>query len=194
VIVDLAVERGGNVEGAKAGEVVTTANGVKIVGHLNVPGRVAASASLLYAKNLYAFLETLIDKGSSNLAINREDELVKATMLTDAGEVVHPSFTRSDAGPAKHVEPIRPANRKTLRKAGTGSASVEAPNKNVEKHEKASRARPAKHGEVVDPVKPSAVRKKGAAAVSQDSPQQAEASEQAKADGRKTSTPTDGDA
>ena len=49
VIVDLAVERGGNVEGAVAGEVVTTANGVKIVGHLNVPGRVAASASLLYA-------------------------------------------------------------------------------------------------------------------------------------------------
>jgi NAD(P) transhydrogenase subunit alpha len=188
VIVDLAVERGGNVEGAKAGEVVTTANGVKIVGHLNVPGRVAASASLLYAKNLYAFLETMIDKGSSNLAINREDELVKATMLTDAGKVVHPSFTPSDAGPAKHVEPINPANRKTAGKAGTGSASVEA------KHEKASRARPAKHGEVVDPVKPSAVRKKGAAAVAQDSPQQAEASEQAKADGRKTSTPTDGDA
>ncbi|TIT19636.1 MAG: NAD(P)(+) transhydrogenase (Re/Si-specific) subunit alpha, partial [Mesorhizobium sp.] len=54
VIVDLAVERGGNVEGAVPGQVVTTANGVKIVGHLNVPGRVAASASLLYARNLFA--------------------------------------------------------------------------------------------------------------------------------------------
>src|ERR671938_409051 len=64
VIVDLAVERGGNVEGAEAGKVVTTANDVKIVGHLNVAGRVAASASLLYARNLYAFLETMVDKAA----------------------------------------------------------------------------------------------------------------------------------
>ncbi|MGN6304766.1 MAG: Re/Si-specific NAD(P)(+) transhydrogenase subunit alpha [Mesorhizobium sp.] len=95
VIVDLAVERGGNVEGAVAGKVVTTANGVKIVGHLNVPGRIAASASLLYAKNLFAFLETMIDKASKSLAINRDDELVKATMLTDAGKVVHPNFAKA---------------------------------------------------------------------------------------------------
>ena len=61
VLVDLAVERGGNVEGAKAGEVVDV-DGVKIVGHTNVPGRLAASASALYAKNLLTFLETLIDK------------------------------------------------------------------------------------------------------------------------------------
>src|SRR6187402_2996636 len=57
VLVDLAVERGGNVEGAKAGEVAITDNDVRIVGHLNVPGRIAASASLLYARNLYAFIE-----------------------------------------------------------------------------------------------------------------------------------------
>ena len=63
VIVDLAVERGGNVEGAKAGEVAEV-NGVKIVGHPNVAGRLAASASSLYAKNLYTFLEILIDKKS----------------------------------------------------------------------------------------------------------------------------------
>jgi NAD(P) transhydrogenase subunit alpha len=93
VIVDLAVERGGNVEGVEAGKVVTTANGVKIVGHLNVPGRVAASASLLYAKNLYAFLETMVDKAAKQLAIKRDDELVKATMLTDGGAVVHPTFS-----------------------------------------------------------------------------------------------------
>ena len=79
VIVDLAVERGGNVEGAVAGKVVTTDNDVKIVGHLNVPGRVAASASLLYARNLFAFLETMIDKAAKTLSINRDDELVKAT-------------------------------------------------------------------------------------------------------------------
>ncbi|MER8385521.1 Re/Si-specific NAD(P)(+) transhydrogenase subunit alpha [Mesorhizobium sp. M1329] len=107
VIVDLAVERGGNVEGAVPGQVVTTANGVKIVGHLNVPGRVAASASLLYARNLYAFLETLVDKATKTLAINRDDELVKATMLTDAGKVVHPAFVWAEQEPPKgqHVEP-----------------------------------------------------------------------------------------
>jgi len=92
VIVDLAVERGGNVEGAVPGEVVVTGNDVKIVGHLNVPGRVAASASLLYAKNLYTFLETMVDKAGKQLAIKRDDELVKATMLTDDGVVVHASF------------------------------------------------------------------------------------------------------
>ncbi|RUV85974.1 Re/Si-specific NAD(P)(+) transhydrogenase subunit alpha, partial [Mesorhizobium sp. M1A.F.Ca.IN.020.32.1.1] len=99
VIVDLAVERGGNVEGAVPGRVVTTENGVKIVGHLNVPGRVAASASLLYAKNLYAFLETMVDKATKTLAIKRDDELVKATMLTDAGQVVHPSFAKAAGQP-----------------------------------------------------------------------------------------------
>lgn len=107
VIVDLAVERGGNVEGAEAGKVVTTANGVKIVGHLNVPGRVAASASLLYARNLYAFLETLVDKAAKTLAINRNDELVKATMLTDAGKIVHPAFAKAEQEPPKgqYLEP-----------------------------------------------------------------------------------------
>lgn len=103
VIVDLAVERGGNVEGAVPGQVVTTANNVKIVGHLNVPGRVAASATLLYARNLFAFVETLVDKTTKTLAINRDDDLVKATMLTDAGRVVHPAFAKAPEKP--HVEP-----------------------------------------------------------------------------------------
>jgi NAD(P) transhydrogenase subunit alpha len=85
VIVDLAVERGGNVEGARPGAVVATENGVKIIGHLNVP-------SLLYAKNLYAFLETMVDKAAKQLAIKKDDELVKATMLTDGGAVVHQAF------------------------------------------------------------------------------------------------------
>ncbi|NEU11103.1 Re/Si-specific NAD(P)(+) transhydrogenase subunit alpha [Methylobacterium sp. BTF04] len=92
VLIDLAVERGGNVEGAKAGEIVSTANGVKIVGHLNVPGRLAATASNLYARNLYAFVETLIDKDAKTLAVKWDDELVKATNLTHDGQVVHPAF------------------------------------------------------------------------------------------------------
>jgi NAD(P) transhydrogenase subunit alpha len=96
VIVDLAVERGGNVEGAKAGEVVET-GGVKIVGHNNVPGRLAASASALYAKNLLTFLEALIDKKAKALAINWDDEIVKGTVLTRDGAVVHPNFAPKSA-------------------------------------------------------------------------------------------------
>ncbi|HWV55506.1 Re/Si-specific NAD(P)(+) transhydrogenase subunit alpha [Pseudorhodoplanes sp.] len=91
VIVDLAVERGGNVEGAKPGEVVTI-NGVKIVGYLNVPGRLAASSSALYAKNLLTFLESMIDKKEKKLAINWDDEIVKGTLLTRDGKIVHPNF------------------------------------------------------------------------------------------------------
>jgi len=91
VIVDLAVERGGNVELAQAGGVVEH-NGVKIVGHLNMPGRLAATASSLYAKNLYAFVETLVNKETKELAVKWDDELVKATCLTRDGAIVHTAF------------------------------------------------------------------------------------------------------
>lgn len=93
--VDLAVERGGNVEGAIAGQ-ITEVEGVRVIGYNNVPGRLATSASQLYAKNLLSFLETLVDKEAKVLAINHEDELVKATMLTDGGKIVHPNFGGSD--------------------------------------------------------------------------------------------------
>jgi H+-translocating NAD(P) transhydrogenase subunit alpha len=91
VLVDLAVERGGNVEGVKAGEVADV-GGIKIVGYTNVPGRVAASASGLYAKNLFAFVETLVDKAAKAVAVKWDDELVKATALTKDGAVIHPNF------------------------------------------------------------------------------------------------------
>jgi proton-translocating NAD(P)+ transhydrogenase subunit alpha len=91
VIVDLAVERGGNVEGAQSGAIADIRS-VKIIGYVNVPGRIAASASALYARNLMAFVETLIDKKEKKLAVNWDDELVKATMLTRNGVIVHPSF------------------------------------------------------------------------------------------------------
>jgi NAD(P) transhydrogenase subunit alpha len=96
VIVDLAVERGGNVEGAKAGEVADV-NGVKIVGYTNVPGRLAASASGLYARNLLSFIDILVDKKEKKLAVNWDDEIVKATALTKDGAVVHPSFQPKSA-------------------------------------------------------------------------------------------------
>ena len=91
VVVDLAVERGGNVEGVVADQVAEV-NGVKIVGYRNVPGRLAATASSLYAKNLLAFLDVLIDKKTKALAVNWDDDIVKATALTRDGAVVHPNF------------------------------------------------------------------------------------------------------
>jgi H+-translocating NAD(P) transhydrogenase subunit alpha len=113
VIVDLAVERGGNVEGAKAGEIVRT-GGVSIVGFPNMAGRIAATASQLYAKNLLAFLETMVDKAAKKLAVNWDDELVKATLLTRDGAIVHPAFAGKDepadkAESAPKEKPAKPA-------------------------------------------------------------------------------------
>ncbi|AGB72450.1 MULTISPECIES: Re/Si-specific NAD(P)(+) transhydrogenase subunit alpha [Rhizobium] len=95
VAVDLAVERGGNIEGAEYGKVAEV-EGVRVVGYPNMAGRIAASASALYAKNLVTFLETMVDKDTKSLAVNRTDELIKATMLTDGGEVVNPNFVDPD--------------------------------------------------------------------------------------------------
>jgi NAD(P) transhydrogenase subunit alpha len=91
VVVDLAVERGGNVEGVSP-DAVAEIGSVKIIGYRNVPGRLAATASSLYARNLYAFLEVLFDKKTKALAINWDDEIVKSTALTRDGAIVHPNF------------------------------------------------------------------------------------------------------
>ncbi|MBO0346950.1 Re/Si-specific NAD(P)(+) transhydrogenase subunit alpha [Roseibium sp. CAU 1637] len=91
VVVDLAAERGGNVEGTVPGEVATVSD-VTVIGYENMAGRIPASASALYAKNLFTFLETMIDKESKTLKPNWDDELLKATCLTRDGAVVHPAF------------------------------------------------------------------------------------------------------
>lgn len=91
VIVDLAVEQGGNCALSKAGEVVEV-NGVKIIGHLNMPARIAADASSLYARNLVNYLTPLVDAETKSLKLDFEDEIVTATVLTHDGAVVHPSF------------------------------------------------------------------------------------------------------
>ena len=96
VIVDLAVERGGNCELVKPGE-VSSVGGVRLVGYLNVPGRIAASASSLYAKNLLALLDILVDKKEKKLAVKWDDEIVQATLLTRDGAVVHPNFAAKSA-------------------------------------------------------------------------------------------------
>ncbi|GAA3089375.1 Re/Si-specific NAD(P)(+) transhydrogenase subunit alpha [Rhizobium viscosum] len=97
VAVDLAVERGGNIEGVVTGQVADV-EGVKVIGFPNMAGRVAASASVLYAKNLVTFLETMVNKETKSVVLNLEDELIKATMLTYAGDVVHPAFGGAKKG------------------------------------------------------------------------------------------------
>jgi NAD(P) transhydrogenase subunit alpha len=92
IVVDLAVEAGGNVEGSRPGETITTANGVRVIGHLNVPSRIAADASQLYARNLFSFLGLIVDK-EGRLAIDPGDEIIKATLLTRDGAVVNPALT-----------------------------------------------------------------------------------------------------
>ncbi|EPF75049.1 NAD(P) transhydrogenase subunit alpha [Acinetobacter gyllenbergii] len=87
VILDMAVETGGNVEGSKEGETVTTENGVKILGIPNIPGTVATEASALYARNVFNFLETLFDKDKA-FAINQEEEIQKALLVTHGGQVL----------------------------------------------------------------------------------------------------------
>ena len=88
ILVDLAIEQGGNVVGAKLGETVITANGAKILGAPNLPGRIATDASALYARNLMAFAGLLLDKEGS-LAPDYEDEILKAALVTQGGAIVH---------------------------------------------------------------------------------------------------------
>lgn len=91
VIVDLAAEQGGNCTLTKPGEVVEI-NGVTIIGYFNIPSRISADASALYAKNLLNYVTPLIDSESKQLKINWDDEIVAASTLTRDGQVVHPAF------------------------------------------------------------------------------------------------------
>ncbi|WP_304218360.1 Re/Si-specific NAD(P)(+) transhydrogenase subunit alpha [Phenylobacterium aquaticum] len=91
ILVDLAIEQGGNVVGAKLGEVVVTANGAKILGVPNLPGRIAVDASALYARNLFAFAGLFLNKEGA-FAPDFEDEILKAALVTQGGAIVHPSL------------------------------------------------------------------------------------------------------
>ncbi len=105
VIVDLAVETGGNCALSEAGKVVVK-HDVHIIGHLNVPSRLAADSSALYAKNLYNLVALIIDKESKKLAINWDDEIIKGVCMTHEGKIVHPHFAAKapEKKPAKKKE------------------------------------------------------------------------------------------
>ncbi|MDP1731978.1 MAG: Re/Si-specific NAD(P)(+) transhydrogenase subunit alpha [Devosia sp.] len=146
VIVDLAAERGGNVELTQPGKVIVH-NGVTIVGHTNVPGRLPTSTSQLYARNLLAFVETLIDKKEKTLAVNWEDELLKATVLTRDGAVVHPNFANAVGVPraSATAKPAAAEKRAAPRKAADVPAAMPdaAPPAKKPAAKKPSRAKPA---------------------------------------------------
>jgi NAD(P) transhydrogenase subunit alpha len=92
VIVDLAAERGGNTELTEPGKTIETPNGVRIFAPLNLAGSIAVNASSLYARNLLAFLETMIDKKEKTLAVNWDDDLIKGTLIAKDGRIVHPNL------------------------------------------------------------------------------------------------------
>jgi NAD(P) transhydrogenase subunit alpha len=88
VIVDLAVEQGGNVEGSQLDQIVAAKNGVKIVGFANLPARVPADASALYARNVLNFLALSLDAKTGEFAVPKDDEIIKATLVCENGSVV----------------------------------------------------------------------------------------------------------
>ncbi len=91
VIVDLAIETGGNVEGAVYGKTIEK-NGVKIVGLANMPAKVALNASLMYSNNLYNLIDEFWNKEKKIFELNLEDDIIKSCLITHKGMIVHPSF------------------------------------------------------------------------------------------------------
>ncbi len=96
VIIDLAVEQGGNVAGSRPGEIVDV-GGVSILGHLNIPSRLAADSSALYARNLLNFITLFFDKKEGTLKLDPADDIIKAITLTRGGAIVHPAFAPAAA-------------------------------------------------------------------------------------------------
>ena len=97
VIVDMAVENGGNCEVSKAGKVVTTKNGVKVVGYENLAGRLASEASALYARNLLSFIQLLTNQEEKKLDIDWEDEIVQGCLIARGGKIVHPALAPAES-------------------------------------------------------------------------------------------------
>jgi NAD(P) transhydrogenase subunit alpha len=117
VIVDLAVEAGGNCELSEFGKVVVK-HGVTIVGHANVPGRLAESASNLFARNILSFLTPMIDQEGKSLKIDTEDEIVAGTLICRDGKIVHPAV--APAAAKKPGGGKAPAKRSAAKKKPAG--------------------------------------------------------------------------
>jgi H+-translocating NAD(P) transhydrogenase subunit alpha len=119
IIVDLAAERGGNTELTQPGGIVEH-NGVRIFGRLNLPGTVPVNASSLYARNLQAFIEPLIDKQTRNLVINWDDELVKGTLIARDGGIVNAIIAERLGAKPDTAAPAKTPSPKRQTKGGKG--------------------------------------------------------------------------
>jgi NAD(P) transhydrogenase subunit alpha len=126
IIVDLAVERGGNAELAKAGEVVEH-NGVRIMGMLNLPGAIPVNASSLYARNLLAFVEPMIDKTSKELAVNWEDDLVRGTLIARDGAIVNAMIADRIGGAPAAPAPAKPKPSNSAKTAAKTNGAPKRP-------------------------------------------------------------------
>jgi H+-translocating NAD(P) transhydrogenase subunit alpha len=91
VVLDMAAESGGNVEGSKPGEAVEV-GGIRVVGAKNLPSRIAPATTVLYARNLFNFVQLLVDPKSKELKVDTADDLIKGTLLTQGGAIVHDAF------------------------------------------------------------------------------------------------------
>ena len=123
VIVDLAVEAGGNCDGSKAGS-VEDVSGVKIIGHRNVPSRLAADASALYAKNIFNLLNLIIDAENVILKIDMDDDIIKGIALTKDGKIIHPNFTSTKTKPKTSSAKKTPAKKKASNEKNESKSSA----------------------------------------------------------------------
>lgn len=130
VIVDLAVETGGNCEDSKTGEVYVK-NDVTIIGHMNVPSRLAADTSALYARNILSLLNLINDTDSKKIAIDWEDDIIKGVCMTRGGEIVHPNFATKTAKSDKPKDEKKDAPSKppAKKKAAAAKKTDAAPAK-----------------------------------------------------------------
>ena len=138
VLVDMAVEQGGNCKLSKAGK-VTKHKGVKLVAHNNVPGRLAGNASELFSRNLFNFLDAFFDKEKKQLALDWEDEIIAGIGLTRDGKIVHPALAAKKGGKevrkksaAKKVAAKKPA-KKAEKKPVVKKATAKKPAKKAAK-------------------------------------------------------------
>ncbi|HBN23290.1 MAG TPA: Re/Si-specific NAD(P)(+) transhydrogenase subunit alpha [Holosporales bacterium] len=123
VIVDMAVEAGGNVDGSQPEKIVGT-NGVKIIGYSNLPGRIAAEASTLYARNIYNLLVLLWDKEAKKLNVNLDDDILKGSVLTHGGSVTHPNFKKLGSAGGASKAPVKKAPAKKEAPTKTSKAKA----------------------------------------------------------------------